>query len=109
MCGMVTVFDGFGDAKDLRRRHIRDHHPQPLYSNHSMADSLGAFYRSPALTQGGWTPLSSEGRDMGGSGDGTAKRRLSRAPRMFLLPGGRYPGETSMVNWHNAGTHPAGG
>jgi carbamoyltransferase len=111
---VVAVLDGFGDDGAITTYLVRDHQLQPLHSNHSIADSLGGFYAIISSTQGGWTPLSSEGRYMGAVAWGDGNRQTNpfyRGLRQLLhfAPHGRVMVNRAAVNWHNAGElHPYG-
>ena len=71
---MVTVLDGFGDDGAISLYCAREGRLQCLYRNGSTVDSLGILYAILSSTQGGWSPLSSEGRYMGAAAWGDGER-----------------------------------
>jgi hypothetical protein len=71
---LVTVIDGNGDDNSISIYLGAAGKLQLLRSNGSLVDSLGSLYRTLASTQGGWTPLSSEGRYMGATAWGNNSR-----------------------------------
>jgi carbamoyltransferase len=80
----------------------------PLYRNHAFFDSLGTFYSIISATQGGWTPLSSEGRYMGASAWGENDRQRNPyyaglRQLLGLLPEGEVRLNRQLANWHRGG------
>jgi carbamoyltransferase len=71
---IVAVIDGTGDAAAVSVYVGQDGTIRPARSNDSLFDSLGLFYAVISSTQGGWTPLSSEGRYMGAAAYGDSSR-----------------------------------
>ncbi len=105
---MVTVLDGFGDQGAMSLYVAEQGQLRVLRKNHSMTDSLGAFYSIISSTQGGWTTLSSEGRYMGAVAWGDHDRLTNtfyRGLRQMLHFGadGVVQVNRSLVNWHIAG------
>ena len=105
---MVTVLDGFGDQGAISLYVAEQGQLRTLRKNHSIVDSLGAFYSIISSTQGGWSTLSSEGRYMGAVAWGDYDRVTNpfyRRLRQMLYFGaeGQVRVNRAMVNWHNAG------
>ena len=71
---VVTVVDGYGDGGAISVYVAAPGRLNRLYTNASMLDSLGLLYAMLSSTQGGWTPLSSEGRYMGAAAWGNGDR-----------------------------------
>ena len=71
---MVTVLDGFGDDGAISLYRASDGGLECLRQNGSTVDSLGVLYSILSSTQGGWSPLSSEGRYMGAAAWGDGER-----------------------------------
>src|SRR5262249_34577965 len=61
---LVSVLDGYGEEGAISLFVAEGGRLRCLRKNYSIFDSLGAFYSVLSSTQGGWTPLSSEGRYM---------------------------------------------
>jgi carbamoyltransferase len=74
----IAVLDGTGDMGSISLYVAENGAMRQLYGNHSMFDSLGAFYSVISSTQGGWTWLSSEGRYMGAAAWGDMNRASNR-------------------------------
>jgi len=105
---MVTVLDGFGDEGAISLYVAEQGQLRVLSKNHSIVDSLGAFYSIISSTQGGWTTLSSEGRYMGAVAWGDHDRLTNpfyRRLRQMLHFGdkGQVQINRALVNWQNAG------
>ena len=71
---MVAVLDGAGDTGAISLYEARGSELRLVYDNRSFFDSLGHVYSIISATQGGWTPLSSEGRYMGAAAWGNSCR-----------------------------------
>ncbi len=105
---MVTVLDGYGDDGSTSLYVTRGGRLDLIRCNGSMADSPGAFYSIISSTQGGWTPLSSEGRYMGASAWGNNNRltnpyyRRLRQLFYFADEGAVYVNR-AMIRWHKWG------
>ena len=105
---MVTVLDGWGDDGAISLYLAQNGLLRCLEKNDSIFDSLGIFYAVLSSTQGGWTPLSSEGRFMGAAAWGDDDRRTNpyyrRCADIFqLAPGGRVLVNRRLANWVRAG------
>jgi carbamoyltransferase len=105
---MVTVLDGYGDDGSMSLYVAGRGVPELIRSNRSLADSLGAFYSIVSSTQGGWTPLSSEGRYMGASAWGNNDRLTNpyyrRLRQLFYFGDeGRVYVNRAMIKWHRWG------
>lgn len=75
---MVAVVDGSGDFASLSLYIGENGNLRRIRNNASIFDSLGLFYSVISSTQGGWTPLSSEGRYMGAAAYGEMDRNTNR-------------------------------
>ena len=105
---MITVLDGFGDEGAISLYVAEQGQLRTLRKNHSLIDSLGAFYSVISSTQGGWTTLSSEGRYMGAVAWGDHDRLTNpiyRRLRQMLHFGaeGQIQVNRVLANWHIAG------
>ncbi len=102
----VAVLDGTGDLGSISLYVVEKGVMRRLYCNHSMFDSLGAFYSVISSTQGGWTWLSSEGRYMGAAAWGD----MSRASNPYypvlrqvlqFTAGGEVKLNRALANWYS--------
>lgn len=105
---LVTVIDGSGDAGPLSVWLAEGGTLRPLHHEPDIQDSLGALYALVSSTQGGWPPLSSEGRYMGAAAWGDGNRATNRyypALRgvLHLLPGGRVRVDRDGVRYARVG------
>ena len=105
---MVAVIDASGDRGSISHYLGKDGELSELYCNESVPDSLGIFYTTLSSTQGGWTPLSSEGRYMGAVAWGDQDRHTNpyyrRLREIFHFgPAGQILLNRKMANWQNAG------
>ena len=101
----VAVLDGTGDRGSVSLYKVVQGVMHRLSCNHSMFDSLGAFYSVISSTQGGWTWLSSEGRYMGAAAWGDMHRDSNPYyPRLRqvleLSPDGGVRLNRAMGNWY---------
>jgi carbamoyltransferase len=102
---IIAVLDGTGDLGAISLYVVEGGKMRLLRCNHSVFDSLGAYYSVISSTQGGWTWLSSEGRYMGAAayGDGDRKTNPFYAPLrdiFRLQPEGQVYLNRSLANWH---------
>lgn len=101
---LIAVLDGYGDTESISIHVGEQGKVRRLWSNESLADSLGLFYTIISSTQGGWTPLSSEGRYMGAAAWGDSNRltnpyyRSLREIFHFAADGGVYLNR-KVANW----------
>jgi carbamoyltransferase len=105
---LVSVLDGYGEEGAISLFVAEGGRLRCLRKNHSIVDSLGAFYTVLSSTQGGWTPLSSEGRYMGaaawGDGDRLTNPYYRRLREIFHLGGeGQVLLNRRLANWPRAG------
>jgi carbamoyltransferase len=105
---IITVIDGWGDQGAISHYLGENGALTHLYSNRSLADSLGIFYSVISSTQGGWTTLSSEGRYMGAVAWGDSDRLTNPYYRRFreilqFEDDGRVQVNRRLANWQNAG------
>ncbi len=108
---MVAAIDGVGDRGAISLYICEQGRMRQLFGNDSLFDSLGFFYAAISSTQGGWTPLSSEGRYMGAAawGDGNrATNRYYQALRHIfaLAPEGQVRLNRALANWHRSARKP---
>ncbi len=104
---MIAVIDGSGDCASISLYLGENGAIRQIHSNGSIFDSLGMFYSVISSTQGGWTPLSSEGRYMGAAAYGDINRSTNRFYSQLrdifsLRPNGDVHLNRSMANWHSA-------
>jgi carbamoyltransferase len=107
---MIAVLDGMSDLGAISLYVAHNDRLRTLRRNHSTFDSLGFFYQVISSTQGGWTPLSSEGRYMGAAGFGDGDRRTNlyyaSLRQIFSLePDGQVYLNRSLANWHSRGLY----
>ena len=105
---MVTVLDGFGDDGAISLYRADGTELECVRQNGSTVDSLGVLYSILSSTQGGWSPLSSEGRYMGaaawGDGDRLTNPYYKRLRQLVHFgAGGHLEINRSMWNVHLAG------
>jgi len=101
---IVAVIDGTGDSAAMSVYVGRDGTIRPARSNDSLFDSLGLLYAVISSTQGGWTPLSSEGRYMGAAAYGDSSRSTnpyySRLRNILSLQAdGQVYVNRALANW----------
>lgn len=107
---MISVVDGTGDRGSISYYRGENGKVTELYCNQSVCDSLGWFYSVISSTQGGWTPLSSEGRYMGAVAWGDDNRLTNpyyrRLRDIFHFGAdGQVQLNRQLANWHIAGWH----
>jgi carbamoyltransferase len=105
---MVLVADGSGDDVSTSLYCCRDGQVSLLRAYGTSLDSLGTMYSVLSSTQGGWTPLSSEGRYMGaaawGDGDRLTNRYYRRLRHLLHLgPKGEVRLNRTLANWVRTG------
>ncbi len=101
---MIVVVDGSGDFASTTLYLGENGVVRQIRSNASLFDSLGMFYGMISSTQGGWTPLSSEGRYMGAAAYGDMDRSTNpfyrRLRNVFKLQeDGEVRLNRSLANW----------
>jgi carbamoyltransferase len=107
---MIAVLDGSGDFSSISLYVGENGCIRQIHNNASIYDSLGMFYSVISSTQGGWTPLSSEGRYMGAAAFGdmerTSNRFYSPLRAIFSLgPEGDVVLNRSLANWPRSMLH----
>ncbi len=107
---LITVIDGVGEDGPLSAYLARGGEMQLLRQSRTIYDSLGALYAMLSSTQGGWPPLSSEGRWMGAAAWGDGDRLTNPVYRrlrglLHLGPDGQVSINRAMVRWYRLGTH----
>lgn len=105
---LVSVVDGFGDDGSMAMYLAEGGRLRCLWRNESLFDSIGIFYSAISSSQGGWTPLSSEGRYMGAAAWGDNDRLTNPYYRMLreifhFGPGGEILLNRRLANWVRAG------
>ena len=101
---IVAVIDGSGDLGSMSIYLGENGSLRQVYSNDSLFESLGKFYEVLSSTQGGWTPLSSEGRYMGAAAYGDPNRSTnpyySKLRDIFSLQAdGQARLNRALANW----------
>ena len=101
---MISVIDGTGDLGSTSLYVVEKGSMRLIRCNHSVFDSLGAYYGVISSTQGGWSLLSSEGRYMGAAAYGDSDRRTNAVyaelRRIFSLePDGQVYLNRALANW----------
>jgi len=110
---LVVVIDGMGDRGSLSVHHWHDRRLTCLHDNRSVFDSLGLMYQWLSSTQGGWTPLASEGRFMGAAAWGTSERADNAVYQrlrgmIHLEEGGRVRLDREWIRWDRDPERPYG-
>lgn len=111
---LVVVIDGMGDAGSLSVYLARGgREPEQVYANDSVFDSLGLMYQVLSSTQGGWTPLASEGRFMGAAAWGEQERATNAyyprlRPMLHLGEGGEVRLDREWIRWDRDPRRPYG-
>ncbi|HWX87265.1 MAG TPA: carbamoyltransferase C-terminal domain-containing protein [Solirubrobacteraceae bacterium] len=106
---MVTVIDGSGDDASTSLYECRDGRLTLLCAQgSSILDSLGSMYSFLSSTQGGWPPLSSEGRYMGAAAWGDGNRLTNRYYRrlkhlLHFGSEGEIRLNRTLTNWTRGG------
>lgn len=105
---LVTVIDGVGDDGPVSLYLATGGRLRLLRRTPAIYDSLGALYAMLSSTQGGWPPLSSEGRWMGAAAWGDGDRLTNGFYRrlrglLHLGPEGSVSVNRAMVRWYRAG------
>lgn len=105
---LIIVMDGFGDDGSISHYVASGNKVDRIRNNGSIMDSQGLLYAVISSTQGGWEPLSSEGRYMGASAWGDMNRLTNpyyKRLRQIL----RFEGDgwvyvnRSLINYHKYG------
>ena len=106
---LVAVVDGMGDDTSVSLSVAEDGRLQNFYKGERILDSIGMMYLYISSSQGGWPPLSSEGRYMGAAAWGDSNRATNRyyAPLRNLFIFGEH-GQVHLnrrlANWHRGGS-----
>ncbi len=105
---IIIVMDGFGDDGSISLFSARENKIELVRRNTGFFDSLGMLYAVISSTQGGWEPLSSEGRYMGASAWGDMSRvtnpyykRLRQI--LYFESQGLVYVNRSMIKYHQLG------
>lgn len=105
---MIIVMDGFGDDGSISMFSAKGNMVEIVRKNTGFFDSQGMLYAVISSTQGGWEPLSSEGRYMGASAWGDMNRltnpyykRLRQI--LYFESEGQVYVNRSMIKYHQLG------
>ncbi|MBS0203107.1 MAG: carbamoyltransferase [Planctomycetes bacterium] len=106
---LVTVVDGMGDDTSVTMSVAEGSRLEKFYAGERILDSIGMMYLFLSSSQGGWPPLSSEGRYMGAAAWGDSNRATNPyyAPlkNVFILgEQGQVHLNRRLVNWHRGGS-----
>jgi len=106
---MIAVIDGMGDDASISLYTTEQKTITLNYRNRNVFDSLGMMYLFISSSQGGWSPLSSEGRYMGVAawGDGNRKTNpfyTSLRDLFHFGENGEIFLNRDLANWHRAGS-----
>jgi len=105
---IIIVMDGFGDDGSISMFEAKENQIKLIRRNTGFFDSQGLLYAVISSTQGGWEPLSSEGRYMGASAWGDMNRLTNpfyKPLREILYFGteGEVYVNRSMIRYHQLG------
>jgi carbamoyltransferase len=105
---LISVVDGYGDEGSISFYLAEKGEMRCIWKNFSLFDSIGLFYAVISSTQGGWTPLSSEGRYMGAAAWGNNDRLTNPYYRMLreifhFGPEGDIRINRRLANWVRGG------
>ncbi|WP_231741944.1 carbamoyltransferase C-terminal domain-containing protein [Stieleria varia] len=106
---LVAVIDGTGDDGSISLYRADQSGLHRFYSNKNIFDSIGQMFLYISSCQGGWAPLSSEGRYMGAAAWGNGDRMTNPYYRMLreVFSFGR-DGDVRLnprlANWHRGGS-----
>lgn len=106
---LVAVIDGTGDDGSISMYRADRNGLQLIHSNDSIFDSIGQMFLYLSSCQGGWPPLSSEGRYMGAAAWGNNDRMTNpyyRSLREIFRfgPNGKVTLNRKLANWHRGGS-----
>lgn len=106
---LVTVVDGMGDDTSVSMSLAADGRLENFYRGERILDSIGMMYLYISSSQGGWPPLSSEGRYMGAAAWGDSSRATNpyyaALKNVFILgERGQVHLNRRFVNWHRGGS-----
>jgi carbamoyltransferase len=106
---LIAVMDGLGDDSSTSIYEGREGEVTLLSRDQSCFDSLGQLFLYLSSSQGGWPPLSSEGRYMGAAAWGNMDRLtnpyyMALRELIHFAPQGKYFVNRRLANWHHAGS-----
>ena len=106
---LVAVVDGMGDDTSVSMSVAENGHLERFYIGERILDSIGMMYLYISSTQGGWPPLSSEGRYMGAVAWGNSNRATNsyyQPLRKLFIFGeqGQVHLNRQLANWHRGGS-----
>lgn len=106
---LVAVVDGMGDDTSVSLSVAEDGRLERFYTGERILDSIGMMYLFISSSQGGWPPLSSEGRYMGAAAWGNSDRTTNpyyEALRGLFIFGerGQVHLNRALANWHRGGS-----
>ena len=105
---MINVMDGFGDDGSISHFLAQDGEVKLTRKYSGIMDSQGLLYAVISSTQGGWEPLSSEGRYMGASSWGNMNRLTNPYYKqlrqvLYFNNDGRVYVNRSFIGYHRYG------
>lgn len=105
---MIIVMDGFGDDGSISHFVAKNNHLELIRNYPGIIDSQGLLYAVISSTQGGWEPLSSEGRYMGASAWGDMNRLTNPYYKclrqiLYFSQEGWVHVNRSMISYHQFG------
>lgn len=106
---LVAVVDGMGDDTSITMSVAENGRLEKFFTGQRILDSIGMMYLYISSSQGGWPPLSSEGRYMGAAAWGDSNRATNpyyAALRNLFLFGehGQLHLNRRLANWHRGGS-----
>jgi len=105
---MIIVMDGFGDDGSISHFVAKNNNLELVRNYPGIFDSQGLLYAVISSTQGGWEPLSSEGRYMGASAWGDMNRLTNPYYKclrqiLYFSSEGQVYVNRSLINYHRLG------
>ncbi|MFO1041977.1 MAG: carbamoyltransferase C-terminal domain-containing protein [Planctomycetaceae bacterium] len=106
---LVAVVDGMGDDTSVSMSVAENGQLHRFYIGERILDSIGMMYLYISSTQGGWPPLSSEGRYMGAVAWGNSDRATNvyypQLRKLFIFgEQGQVHLNRQLANWHRGGS-----
>lgn len=106
---LVAVFDGMGDDTSISLSVAEEGRLERFYTGQRILDSIGMMYLYISSSQGGWPPLSSEGRYMGAAAWGDSNRETNPyyepLRKLFVFGDqGQVHLNRRLANWHRGGS-----
>lgn len=106
---LVAVVDGMGDDTSVSMSVAENGRLNRFYTGQRILDSIGMMYLYISSSQGGWPPLSSEGRYMGAAAWGDSNRATNPyygpLKDLFIFgEQGQVHLNRRLANWHRGGS-----